>query len=564
MAKLAPLLFILAAAIVAAVFLFDNEDPAGPSLEPGEEFEDERAAPGLRTSDAARPRTPVVKEAGPTTAPPEGPPRGGSVRFIHGVVLDDATGKPIAGATLAAEPAGPCPRLPAAFHDALQSGPVARSVRYLTAPAPTKADGRFDWRVGDVRHLRPDFDVFTSAPGYITAAHCEPEVGAELTIRLKKAIPLEITVTDRHGRPIEGAHLIVEPGPKTEHVPGHAGRGVTDENGRGSVDGLRPGAIVLRVDHPAWMPAVTEPFDPAVEASKAVELSPALLARFRIRSDDGQGIENPTLAWRTSGEPPADGLLLLPVRNSGTDDVPNAEVLSTPIRIPCDHPTVQFEIKAEGFAEWRQAEPVPAAGGETEVIVVLTRDLAQGSLEIAFQGPDGKPVAYARLGAGSPTIMPLDDVDPGAITMEASTTLRFNALPPGRYRIGKRSPDFAPLELDAEVRAGEANRVTAKLRPAAKVRVRFLSSTPGTMVQFRLLRGREELPAYPVRDGKPGAAGSSDAPLSVQGSEGRLFTGLPGGSCTIEVMNKELVAVRQTLQLQEGETTEVEIEVQRR
>ncbi|MDF1700125.1 MAG: carboxypeptidase-like regulatory domain-containing protein, partial [Planctomycetota bacterium] len=258
MAKFAPVLFLLAAVIAAAVVLFGGGESDGPSLDTTDDWgEEETTAPELRTSDAAK--TGRRKKRGDTTAEPAPtrPPPRGRAGFLKGVVVDDASGAPIRGAVLHAEyTESVCPRLPQELVVGARVGlgqPPAGNLpsmgqwggRHGAAAAygslATGADGRFAWSVGDVRTLADRVDVFVRAAGYIGGVVCQPEMGSDLTVRLKKAIALEVEVTDEAGRPIEGARLMVRPAPDTPALPGHAGMGATDANGRGEVGGLAPG-----------------------------------------------------------------------------------------------------------------------------------------------------------------------------------------------------------------------------------------------------------------------------------------------------------------------------------
>lgn len=585
MARFAPVLFVFAALLVAAVILFDGGDEDDSDLDITDDDWGEESAPELRTTDA--PQTSLRKRSTPDddgSRPP--PPPRGRVRYIHGRVVDAASGAPIAGASLFAEHrvglGADCERLPHALERATGSPPTPfapdlRPGRADIEGATTDAQGRFAWWVGDVRKLKgAPFDVFAGAPGYVLGVHCEAAVGAEITIALRKAVKLAVHVTDPVGRPIEAAVVAVRASEKASRFPplGTAGLGRTDEEGNATIDGLRPGGgntgpadglCVLHVDHPAWMPYTSKPFDPGTTPRHRVKLEPALNVSFTIRSDDGSAVVNPTLAFATDGEPPHRGLQLLTVSPNGPEAEPRAEVVSEPVRVSCKHAHVRLEVKADGFTAWTQKEPLPADGGARMLIVVLTRDTGLGVLRLLYEDPDGNAVSYRELGRAPPEIMHLGGQAIGTVTIEQGEALVFKSLPAGRYRVTTRSPTYAPASVEVEVRAGgEATERTLTLAPAARLRVRFLSDTGGT-VGFRLLRGREVVPAFPSsEDGTTADAPSTGGRLSAPGDEGALFTGLPAGRITIEVTSPEHVAVPTPADLKEGETTEVEIEVRQR
>ncbi len=576
MARLAPILFVLAALIVGAILLFGGDKEQDDDFDYSEDNWVEGKGPELRTSDA--PRTGTRKKSPSTTNTPDeqGPPRG-RAKFITGVVLDAASGKPIAGATLQAEhAAGVCPRLaftvlqgariPSSAYDG-SSGPIGPMP--LMGSVRTGEDGRFTWWVGDVRTLADPCDVTASAPGYVTTMACKPSVGDDITIRLEKAVTLTVEVTDPHGRPIEAAMLMVRPGPKTRPIPGTAGAGTTDENGRGMVPGLAPArldpetdertSVVLHVDHPDWMPYASEPFDPGTTKQMQVKLQPALKLSLKIRSDDGSAVANPILTWTTDGEPPATHGDLLTVSPNGPEGEPTSEVVSEPVRIPCAHRNVLLQVKADGFTEWRQKEPLPADGGTREVIAILTRDTGLTSLTLRYENASGELVPYTQLGSATPELTRLDNESIGSVAIEQGQALVIKSLPPGSYRVTKRSPSYAPATIDVEIRAGEPTEKTLKLEPPAKLRVRFTSNAPYT-VEFRLVQGRYVVPGFRLKED-----GTLDeAQGGTETGRGALFTGLPAGRVTLEVTSPGLVAPPTALNLALGETTEVEIEVRAR
>jgi hypothetical protein len=424
-------------------------------------------------------------------------------------------------------------------------------------------DGRFVWRVEPAGVAAEGlYDVFVAAPGHVGQVLCRPRTGEEVTLRLRKALAMPVQVTDRVGRAVEGAALVLAPAPGTPAVPGHGGEGVTDKDGRATIDGLLPGGVTLTVDHPEFMPQRLEPLDPDARTEVLVRLAPALRLSFEIRSDDGSEIRNPTLAWETSGATPHRDLVLLGATPSGPPGAPLSEVRTEAVRVPCDHRDVRLEIKADGFEAWQPpAEPLPPEGGERTVIVSLQRDTSLASLTVRFEDQDGTSLDYAGM-RPVPSIVRLDGQGMrSGIVVETAEALRFPALPAGPYRIGVRSPRHAPVETDVTVVAGEANTATVRVGPPARLRVRFMA--PQTvLVRFRLLQEGRVVPAFPEGATGPIAPGEEGAPTSVTaGAEGAVFSGLPGGPVTIEVTSPELVAGPRTVTLRLGETTEVEIDV---
>ncbi len=575
MRRLVPVLVLAAVAAAAAVFLLGGDDDESLSLPVDRDVAGpEGRRPELMATEAVRRRKEANAQAARERAAAErnAPPPEATDLFLRGIVLDDATGRPVAGALVWAEAAqAVCPRLPhRESYRVLQEAGWATtyrqpSVTLRPTSVGTGPDGRFTWRVerSTAPGPRTHHDVFASAPGHVTAVVCDPTPGSEITIRLPKALRLKVLVTDQHGRPVPGATVRAAPSGDTPPLPGHAGVAGTDEAGRCEIDGLLPGEILVTADHPAFMPTAAEPFDPSLKKEVEISLPPAMRFSFTLRSDDGSEIHNPTLQWQTDGQPPHQDLLLLRATASGPPNAPAAEVQCAAVRIPCDHANVQFELKADGFEAIRPpAEPLPGEGGKKEGIVVLVRDTTLAPLRVRFVDPEGKPVPYGDLGAAPPSILSLDGKEIGSVTFVGGEALFFESLPAGRYRIGKRSPAYAPAEVDVDVRAGETNEVIVKLRPTAKLKVVFRAGER-IVVRFRLRREGRILPAFPASAQDAGTSASGLSPLEA-GADGEVFTGLGAGSVTVDVTDPTLVAEAKTVTLREGETSEIEIDVRKR
>ncbi len=561
MNRLWPILAFAAAAIVIAVLLLGGDPDDGDSLDMTEDYLEDEKNPELMTSEAAkRKRERDAEEARRKADDAARPPPAKPILMLQGVVVDDETGSPVAGATISTEAQRqPCPRSPQHLH-----APPARGMRQSSVAATSGPDGRFTMTLPAYWGPKDAFDAFATAPGRVPAMLCAQPWGGDVTFRLPKALKLKVRVADQHGRPVLGAIVRAKPDEGVKTDLGHVGHAMSDEHGYCEIDGLLPGDILVTADHAEFMPTTEGPLDPFVRKEIEIRLLPAMRFTFKLRSDDGSEIKNPTLQWTTDGMPPHDSLLVMPVTPNGPPSAPRAEVNSTAVRVPCDHGFVQLELKADGFEAMRPPpEPLPKEGGEKEIIAVLVRDTSLAPLKLSFQDPDGKPVPYADLGAGPPSITSLDGKEIGSVTFTGGETLNFDSLPAGRYRIGKRSATYAPAEVDLEVRAGETNEVTVKLKPTAKLKVIFRSSEQIT-VRFRLRRSGRILPAFPEGGLTPtGAEGSGLQPLRA-GEGGAVFTGLSAGQVTVDVTDPTLVAEAKTVSLREGETTEVEIDVRKR
>ena len=562
MNRLWPMLALAAAAIVVAVLLLGGGPDDDDSLDMSEGYLEDEKNPELMTSEAAKRKLERdAEEARRKAEDAARPPPAKKTVVLKGVVVDDATGAAIPGATIGMEMARePCPRSPEVVAKPLPASSFGpRAITASSGPS-----GRFVIEVSDWFGDQGKFDGYATAAGYVPAMLCAQPWGSDVTFRLPKALKLKVRVADQHGRPVLGAVVRATPGEDAKTDLGHVGYAVSDEHGHCEIDGLLPGDILVTADHAEFMPTTEGPLDPFTRKEVEIRLLPAMRFLFKLRSDDGSEIKNPTLQWTTDGNPPHESLLVMPVTPNGPPNAPRAEVNSVAVRIPCDHRFVQLELKADGFEALRPPqEPLPSEGGEKEIIAVLVRDTSLAPLKLSFQDPDGKPVPYADLGSGQPLITSLDGKDIGSVTFTGGETLNFDSLPAGRYRIGKRSAKYAPAEVDLEVRAGEKNEVTVKLKPTAKLKVIFRSSERVT-VRFRLRRSGRILAAFPEGGLTPtGAEGSGLQPLRA-GEGGAVFTGLGAGQVTVDVTDPTLVAEAKTVSLREGETTEVEIDVRKR
>lgn len=557
--------FVLAAALVAVIgLLVAGGQDEGTSLDTTEDYLEDEKNPELMTSEAAKLKRERDAEAARRKAKEATrPPPARRTLVFKGIVVDDATGAAISGARIGFEFARqPCPRTPHVVAQPMNERAADFGPR---SPSTTSgADGRFVFELPGLIKKRIEIDACATAAGYVPAMICAQSWGSEVTFRMRKALKLKVRVADQHGRPVHGASVRTGPVEGAANDLGRVGVAASDEHGHCEIDGLLAGDIMITADHAEFMPTTQGPFDPVADKQIEIRLLPAMRFTFKLRSDDGSEIKNPTLQWRTDGTPPHEHLLVMAVTPNGPPGTPRAEVDSAAVRIPCDHRFVQLELKADGFEAMRPPpEPLPAEGGAKEIIAVLVRDTSLAPLKLSFQDPSGKPVPYSDLGAGQPSITSLDGKDIGSVTFTGGETLNFDSLPAGRYRIGKHSPTYAPAEVDVDVRAGEKNEVTIKLKPAAKLRVTFRSSEKVT-VRFRLRRSGRILRAFP-EGGRTttGAEGSGLQPLRA-GEGGAVFTGLSEGSVTIDVTDPTLVAEAKTVTLREGETTAVEIDVRKR
>lgn len=176
---------------------------------------------------------------------------GGAVR---GVVLDPATGTPIADAVVAS------------MRDAAASAiplDLESMDFWLPASAHTDAGGSFA-----LPHLSAgDHVLRVSAPGF-AARWLDPiavtEGGETIvgTVELRAGGHLQGTVIGANGAPAAEMRLIVVPMSAPGHLPTSFGMAVTDETGSYRIDDLPPGLMlaILLVDEGSAAPPMVRPF----------------------------------------------------------------------------------------------------------------------------------------------------------------------------------------------------------------------------------------------------------------------------------------------------------------
>jgi hypothetical protein len=581
----AGVLVAVAVLVAAAAWWFLRSD--GPVVRPGSggggDGGEEETAPELaKGPQSGRPpsRPGDGAETGEKETSP--PPDRAAGPAITGVVVDDETGKPMAGVRVVAEIAETtCPRFPDPPQplwgaDAFPTDVLPAQRRFRAAPvsppATTDEEGAFSiaWRLGDVKA-----DLFARRTGWLVECACGVAAGSPATIRLKKGSEIRGVVVRGDGRAVAGAVVRCRPAPGTPILPGHADATRSDEEGRFALTGLVPGPVIVWADHPKFVPTTLEPMEPGRKDLRIV-LVPAFLATFEITTDDAKEPDAPSLGWKTTGVPPRSDLQIL---RPNPEDVETASTTTVfvpteqgawryqPVRIPCDRPDVSFEVKAVGYEIWTAGpEPLPIDGGEKTFPVLLRRDLTLGSLRLLLEDKDGKTLSFlGEKAEASPWRRDRQPI-PGGIILKPGDVLEFPALPHGPYGILVRSPLHAPVVIAVDVPAGRATEQKVVVGPPAKMRVRF-TAPEATIVRFKLMQGKD--PAYPYVEGTTVAQEGDEAdprkdPVLHAGSEGLVLTGLAAGRYSVEVLNPDLVAPATAIDLVESETREVEIALQKR
>jgi hypothetical protein len=473
--------------------------------------------------------------------------------LVSGVVLSEVDGRPIQGARVQVRRhVEPCPSLPA-------------EDRSATVSAATDEEGRFELRgPAGVELPAGGFDVYARAPGHVLAMACAQRLPGEMTLRLPKALPVKVHVRDQRGRPVPGASVEAVPSPGTAATPGHASSATTNDQGDALLDGLLAGNVHVEIDHAHFWPSRSGPYDPARDDDVTFALTPALRAKFRIRSDDGRKVENTTLHWETSGPTAKSELLLLSCTPLEVKGDAGSEVQCAPVRIPCDAPSVTFSVKSDGYATWTSAaEALPADGDERTYDVVLAGDRSVGSIRLTLEDEAGTALAWNATSSEVLGVVSEGPPPTAGYVVEGGEDLRFPAMPAGKYRVLIASPAYAPHTVETQVVAGRTTEVRATVRPPAKVRVRF-TAPERMVVLFRLTHDGKPVFAAPEGAVRVASEEPGKERYHMAGEQGLLLSGLGGGSYVIEVMTPEVFAPPTTVRLQEGQTEEVEIDVRHR
>ncbi len=521
-------------------------------------------------SDPRRPGRDDVAVETPRTGPDATPGDEAPV-VVRGTVVAAESGQPLAGAWVWFEPAAdPCPRLswvdPAdAGTGAVEAG--ARRPPPASERAHTDASGAFT--LHDALHDAPAVvDVFAVAEGRVLGVRCRVERPGPVELRLERGLELSGRVVTAERRPLRDARVSVRPAPDTLQVPGHATSlpaAPTDESGHFVVGGLRPGALLVDVDHPRYMPATAGPVDPANADPMEIVLVPALRATFRLTTDDGKRPEHPTLVWSRTAKPEETHALLLVPRAASSDEGGALDlagvITSEAVRLPSGVSPLALTVQADGYAPWQSGVvSPPPEGGEKTFEVELRSSLGTGSVRISFEDESGNKVNAAAAAVALQLSTRQPTAGGSAFVVQPGEDLSVTALPAGAYHARLTSAKFAPVETDLTVFAGEETATTLRTRPPAQVRVQFVAPEPRVVV-FQLTQGGQVVHAIPVGATSTSVDEATGQPILAAGPEGLLLSGLAAGTYVIEVTSDDLVASPTTVRLSEGDTEEVEISV---
>lgn len=581
-----PLVALLVVALGAGAWFLLQGSGAGPQpVVPGDAPGREQGAPPTLLGAPDRPasRAGSMGEEAPSEAPAEAGAGDEKEPRLRGVVVDDETGAPVPGARILVEAASsPCPRIPESLAPSTRRTDAGRR-HAADVPLVTDKDGTFsiaEGRLVDVFQRAAGYvDVFARAAGYVMGCVCMVGPFAPVTIRLKRGLSISGVVVRDRGGPVANALVTASPAPGVPRLPGHAEVATSDAEGKFSLTGLLPGPVVVGADHPKHMPTSLAPMEPGRDNVRIV-LVPALVATFRVRTDDGKEPDAPSLAWKTSGSPPRDGIQLLGVPEAteaaGNDADPAAPKVGTfaypTVRLPCDRPDVTLTVKSIGYMPWVFGpEPLPAEGGERTYEVNLDRDLTLGSLKVVLEDRDGKALSFVGEKAQAVPWRRDGKPIPGGVVLKPGEALEMPALPAGGYGLLVRSPLHAPALVATEVVAGRETEAKAVVGPPAKVRVKF-TAPEALIVKFQLRMGRDLDYPFPEAEAGKAATAQGDAEGDTgaldgvlhAGADGLLLTGLATGRHVIEVVSPDLVATATPVDLVEGETREVEIAVTKR
>lgn len=576
-----PAIVVLAGVLVLWFVFFDAGEPGGENEaldEAGRSLSDPFAPallPGRGRVDQPGGEVPSVDVGSRTPAAPVRRVVDPTEVAIEGVVVHASNQTPVAGAWVMAEPARlPLDRLPHGLRIALP-GSEGERIEPDIGFEPglsfsTDAQGRFRIlysQLGNVVDPDDRFDLFAGAPGLVAAAIGAVAPGDSPTIALESGLFLSCEVMGPDRRPVAGVRLVTVPVNDAKSVLPHLAAVRTDEFGRAELGGLARGPVYVGVASPKFLRALHGPFDPQDGQLVSLSLVGVFEATFDMETADGIAPVAVTVSHSTNGSPPDRGIQMLQLESARPDVAGAAKWSSAPVRVPCRHGQVVFEVKAESHGLWT-SEPIelPPMGGAQRIAVRLPAAGAAAVLEVAFEDELGQAKPALSLSLRLDAILALEgQAVGGAVVVRIEDRLTLSSLPAGRYAITIRTPNAAPISFEAAARPLPVDAVVAVLRPPAKVRVVFRAAEP-LLVPFRIYEQGRAVPAFLERE--PGAAPATrdteDRPLIGGSLEGDVLTGLGAGTYEIVVESETLLAKPASFRAVPGDTVHVEIDVERR
>ncbi len=468
----------------------------------------------------------------------EGEPAAVSVALSPGIpfdgaVVDDETGKPIAGATIAVEARGSV----GGFTSAEFRAPYAR--------ARSDAEGRF--------HVRgvPEGKVATvaaSARGYASGAFSLRILGGQLTpapvvVRLVRGGAVFGVVRDSQGKPVPEATVYVVPAASAELRANPRGwrvsstgereqavTAISGPDGSFRVEGLPLDDTYVAVAEAAGF----------ARSSESAELA---LSKGKREAEVGLTLRAaPVLVVKLldlTGKPVLEkakvevGASFMTKQSKDAPDEANA------YRFPDLEPGEQpIHVESPSFRDaWAKA--VLEAGKTTEVTVRLDPGLALSGITV---DEEGKPVVGAHVGVKT---VGGEDPSPDGWTSVPIFGRTAESDAAGRFTVRGLSPKEAEVEA-----FGFRGPEKDSYRTTAPVRVK----PPATDVRLVLVRWGSAVLRLVTPDGKPysGPAtimngekgeGSSGGPRTIQGGQ-ILLTSLEDRDYVLDVYLKDFLNVR--------------------
>lgn len=311
-----------------------------------------------------------------------------------------------------------------------------------------------------------------TAPGHVdTRVWFHPPLGDAPESALEVLLPPDVTATgrllDARGEPIGGARLEFERTHAPEEDPHRSlyGRDVSDEAGRFRVSGLlRNAEYSLEVRHEAFATTRFEGLNSPDAATWDVG---------DLVADDGASITGRVV--REEDDLPIVGATLTILGRNARSDIDGRFSLSR-LTLPGE-----LRVRAQGRA--------PAIQDVTSRGDVLVRLASGHSIDGIVRGPGGVPAAGAWVETGT-HFLDDDELSADALrvrkqhvaatTTDAAGRFRFDALPPGRFRLstGRRELEGTSQPV---VQAG-ATDVELELAPPTGVVGRVVSALDGAPV----------------------------------------------------------------------------------
>jgi protocatechuate 3,4-dioxygenase beta subunit len=521
----------------AAVVTREVPEPAATTTDVALESTAERSSPMAIEPVAGEPTS---------TSPPEAAGAAARAEF-HGVVLDEDTGAPIAGASISVvePPAGPFdPSAPPAPPTAVHADDLGRFVLPRPATGTRWAEVRAAHRGG----------------AFVPVVQGFEDPARPYEVRLARAAALDVRVRDASG-PVGGLGVeLTTPWWSIQTSASFAFggfqpsdpryRGITDAGGRVLLEDLPP-RVPLHVrilrDRVVRDEATPVQLDPGEVRALDLSLGSGAVVRGRLTSRDGSPIAGHAI-WRAAAEQPRarvfpryqDDVVVAVTDAEGRyrfDDVPAGAWNVGP------SPMSDASGRGRSLAPFAGLAPlvdVPAGGGEFEIDLVVDHGLhLVGRVLLPDGGPAQRSHVLASLYDSSTWAYLNGDVD-------AQGRFRIGPLVPGEWTLVAMVPPKEPFASSEELRVAAGTE-------GIELRLRRAGGAAGRVFEAQTKRPRAADLFLSESSGSTRILRTEDGSFS--------FLGLLPGSYVLAARTEDGLVGRRSLSIEEGAEVQLEIEV---